>query len=101
MHAHGIPQAIEDRDWLLQHVRKLSEAQESQRPMPWAVSDAPPDYIQTMLNGIVGVEIPITRIEGKWKTSQNRSVTDRLGIVAGLDEQNDDNSRKMSALNDR
>jgi transcriptional regulator len=98
VHAHGIPAVIEDKEWLLEHVRQLSEVHESERPKPWAVSDAPPDFIQSLLNGIVGVEIPITRIEGKWKTSQNRSQADKLGIVAGLDEHNDDNSRKMSAL---
>ena len=71
VHAHGVPCAIEDRDWLLKHVTELSDLHESERAIPWSVSDAPPDYIDTMLKAIVGIEIPIRTILGKWKTSQN------------------------------
>lgn len=98
VHAHGLPCAIEDTDWLLQHVTQLVDLHESERAVPWSVSDAPPDYIDTMLKGIVGIEIPITTLVGKWKTSQNRSLPDKLGTVAGLYELGDGNSQQMAAL---
>jgi len=98
VHAHGVPRAIEDRDWLLKHVTQLSDLQESERAVPWSVSDAPPDYIDTMLKAIVGVEIPISTVVGKWKTSQNRPLPDKLKIIAGLCERGDGNSRQMAAL---
>jgi len=98
VHAHGVPRAIEDRDWLLKHVTQLSDLQESERAVPWSVSDAPPDYIDTLLKAIVGVEIPISTVVGKWKTSQNRPLPDKLEIIAGLSERGDGNSRQMAAL---
>ena len=85
VHAHGLPRAIDDRDWLLKHVTELSDLHESESAVPWSVSDAPPDYIDTMLKAIVGIEISIsTRSSGKWKISQNRPLPDKLGTIAGL-----------------
>jgi transcriptional regulator len=98
VHVHGIPRVVEDKDWLLEHVTKLSNVHEADRSVPWTVSDAPPDFIKNMLNGIVGVEIPISTIVGKWKTSQNRSLADKLGTIAGLHERADENSERMAAL---
>jgi len=98
VHAHGTQRAIEDKDWLLAHVSKLVDTHESTRAVPWAVSDAPPDYIQTMLKAIVGVEITITSLVGKWKTSQNRTHPDKLGTIAGLTERGDVNASEMAAL---
>lgn len=98
VHAHGVPRAIEDGNWLLKHVTQLSDLHESERAVPWSVSDAPPDYIDTMLKAIVGIEIPITAVVGKWKTSQNRPLADKLGTIAGLHERGDANSRQMAAL---
>jgi len=98
VHAHGMPRAIEDKDWLLAHVSKLVDTHESTRAVPWAVSDAPPDYIQTMLKAIVGIEITITSLVGKWKTSQNRTHPDKLGTIAGLTERGDVNASEMAAL---
>jgi transcriptional regulator len=89
---------MEDRDWLLAHVSHLSDLHEDGRPHPWGVDDAPPDFIDGMLKAIVGIEIPITKIEGKWKTSQNRPAPDKLGVVAGLSAQKDDESLAMAAL---
>jgi transcriptional regulator len=65
------------------------------------VSDAPADYVATMLKSIVGIEIPITSIAGKWKTSQNRSLPDKLGTIAGLRERGDEVALKMAALVER
>lgn len=98
VHAHGVPRAIDDRDWLLKHVTQLSDLHESEHAVPWSVSDAPPDYIDTMLKAIVGIEIPISTVVGKWKTSQNRPLPDKLGAIAGLHERGDANSRQMAAL---
>lgn len=98
VHVHGVPRAIEDRGWLLRHVTQLSDLHESARAVPWSVSDAPPDYIETMLKAIVGIEIPISTVVGKWKTSQNRQLPDKLGVIAGLTERGDANSRQMANL---
>jgi transcriptional regulator len=84
VHAHGVLKAVEEAPWLHALVTELTGQHESPRPAPWAVSDAPDDYVQTMLRAIVGIEIPVTRLIGKWKVSQNRSTPDRLGVAQGL-----------------
>jgi len=101
VHAHGIASAIEDRDWLLEHVTGLSEEHESARAMPWKVSDAPADYIDSLLRSIVGIEMPVSRLVGKWKVSQNRSAEDRNGVLSGLLERGDSASLEMAGLVDR
>lgn len=98
VHAHGKPRAIEERGWLLEHVTRLTVTQEGGQAQPWHVSDAPKDYIEQMISRIVGIEIPITRLIGKWKVSQNRSRPDRLAVAAGLEAQNTDRSCAMAAL---
>lgn len=91
VHAAGPISFFDDRPRLLDVVTRLTQRHESDRPAPWAVSDAPEDFIQSMLRGIVGFTIPIARLEGKWKMSQNRPQADRAGVVAGLqaDDQHD------------
>jgi len=84
MHVYGPVQFFDDADRLLAHVTKLTEAHEGRRAAPWAVTDAPEDYIRRQLTAIIGFEIPIVRLEGKWKMSQNRSAQDRIGVVEGL-----------------
>ena len=101
VHAHGMPRAIEDRDWLLAHVSAMVDTQESREAAPWKVADAPPAYVDTRLRGIVGIEIPIAKLTGKWKVSQNQSAVDRAGTAAGLMERADEQSREMAALVDR
>jgi transcriptional regulator len=98
VHAHGSPRIVDDRDWLLRHVSELTRVHESARDVPWQVTDAPPDFVAALLNGIVGIEIPIARLEGKWKASQNRPLADRLGVVAGLANAGDAASREMARL---
>jgi transcriptional regulator len=85
----GIPRLRPEREWLAAHVAALTEAQESRRPVPWAPSDAPDDYINAMLRGIVGLEIEITEIRGKWKMSQNRLAQDADGAARGLADPDD------------
>ena len=84
VHAWGRPQVIDDVTWLRRQVDDLTAHNEAARPAPWTVSDAPESYVAAQLKGIVGIEIPIARIEGKWKVSQNRPAVDRAGVVAGL-----------------
>ena len=87
VHAYGPVEFFDDAARLLDVVTRLTERQESRRNAPWAVSDAPEDFIQGMLKGIVGFAIPVSRLEGKWKMSQNRPAEDRAGVVAGLAEE--------------
>ncbi len=84
VHASGPLKVIEDADWLLTNVNAVTDQQEAERAERWRVSDAPDRFVQTMLRGIVGIEIPITGLDGKWKLSQNRPDVDRQGVVRGL-----------------
>jgi transcriptional regulator len=82
--ARGRLRAIDDAAWLRAFVTRLTERHEATRALPWAVGDAPADYIDAMLRAIVGIEIPLRTLVGKLKLSQNRTPADRDGIVAGL-----------------
>ncbi|MDE3076194.1 MAG: FMN-binding negative transcriptional regulator [Chloroflexota bacterium] len=84
VHAYGRLSAFEDAERLLALVSGLTEREESSRARPWAVTDAPPKYIEAQLRGIVGLELTIERLEGKWKMSQNRPAEDAAGVVDGL-----------------
>jgi len=98
VHAHGVPRAIEERDWLLGLVSRLTDTHESRETAPWKVADAPADYVESMLRAIVGIEVPIAKLTGKWKVSQNRSAADRAGTAAGLALRGDEASIAMAAL---
>jgi transcriptional regulator len=82
--AWGTPRLIDDADWLRVQIEELTRAQEGRRSEPWHVADAPADFVAMQLRAIIGLEIPIARIEGKWKVSQNRPEADRAGVVEGL-----------------
>lgn len=84
VHAHGTLRTFRDRDRLLAVVTALTERHEAARPEPWKVSDAPPEYIDKLLNAITGIEIEIGRLEGKWKVSQNRPGGDRASVAEAL-----------------
>lgn len=86
VHAWGRPAVRDDASWLRRQIEDLTRSREAGRAAPWRVSDAPEGFIAGQAKGIVGVEIVIARIEGKWKVSQNRPVEDRAGVVAGLRE---------------
>jgi transcriptional regulator len=85
IHAYGTVAFFDDRERLRDVVTRLTDRQEAPRAEPWAVTDAPADFTQGMLNGIVGFALPIARLEGKWKMSQNRPADDRAGVIAGLE----------------
>jgi len=83
-HVHGELVVHSDTNWLAAHVARLTEAHEGMRAQPWAVTDAPERFVAGQLRAIVGVEVRISRVEAKWKLSQNRSDADVDGVVAGL-----------------
>ena len=89
VHAHGVPRIIHDTGWLRGLVERLTEKHEADRPVPWKVTDAPAEHLAKSLDAIVGIEIPLDRLEGKWKMSQNQSAADRQGIVEGLRSRDD------------
>jgi transcriptional regulator len=84
IHAYGPVEFFDDPDRLLAIVTELTRTHEGKRAAPWAVSDAPSDFVRGQLKGIVGFALPITRLEGKWKMSQNRPAEDRAGVIEGL-----------------
>jgi transcriptional regulator len=84
VHARGAIAWIQDGDWLRAHVTALSAAREGPRENPWSVGDAPASYVDGLLRAIVGFELTISRLEGKWKLSQNRDAADRAGVREGL-----------------
>jgi transcriptional regulator len=86
VHAYGTLRIIQDRAWLRGLVTRLTERFESASAAPWQVSDAPEDFIEKQLGAIVGIEIAVTRLAGKWKVSQNRPALDRAGVVEALSE---------------
>jgi len=98
VHAYGSLRIIEDEAWLRGLVERLTTRHEAGRAEPWKVSDAPEDFIKTQLRAIVGIEMPVTRLVGKWKVSQNRPAVDREGIVQGLGAMKDANASAMSKL---
>jgi transcriptional regulator len=98
VHAYGPLKVVQDEHWLLNHVSSLTDIHEAASPAPWKVSDAPADFIQALLHGIVGLELPIQRLEGKWKVSQNRTTREREGVIQGLTELDTHESRAMRAL---
>lgn len=95
VHAQGPVQFFEDAERLRAIVTRLTETHEAKRAAPWQVSDAPEDYIRAMLKAIIGFELPIARLEGKWKMSQNRPAEDRAGVVEGLSS---DGNAEIAAL---
>lgn len=87
--ARGRAAAVEDPVWLRAQVEALTAAMEAPRPEPWAVADAPERFVASQLRGIVGIELPIAAIAGKWKLSQNRPAADRRGVAEGFAGQGD------------
>ena len=98
VHMHGRLRTVEDAAWLRTLVGRLTDTHEAVRALPWQVDDAPADYIEQMLRAIVGIEIELTQVQGKWKASQNRSASDRAGVAAGLEALDPDAARAMAAL---
>jgi transcriptional regulator len=98
VHAYGPARRIEDAEWLRDLVRRLSDRHEAREAAPWRMQDLPEPYVQSMLKGIVGIEIAVARLEGKFKLSQNRPAADRPRIVAALDARGDPESAAVADL---
>ncbi|MGE8131954.1 FMN-binding negative transcriptional regulator [Methylobacterium sp. NPDC080182] len=98
VHAHGAVEFFEDTERLLAAVTRLTSLHEQPRTVPWTVDEAPADFIAAQLRGIVGLRMPIARLEGKRKMSQNRSEADRAGVIAGLAESERASEREAATL---
>jgi transcriptional regulator len=98
VHAYGPVEFFQEPERLLQVVTRLTNMHEQSRAQPWAVSDAPPDFVAAQLRGIVGFCIPVTRFEGKRKMSQNRSEVDRAGVAEGLGASDNAQDREVAPL---
>jgi transcriptional regulator len=84
VHAYGVLRWVDDAPWLRALLNQLTDTHESPRPQPWQMDDAPEEYLQQMMSAVVGLELRITRLIGKWKVSQNRPPADIDGVVQGL-----------------
>jgi transcriptional regulator len=97
-HAYGTLRVIDDPTWVRANVEELTRHKESGRAEPWNVADAPAEYIARLLGGIVGIEIVLSRIEGKWKVSQNQPPANQAGVIEGLAETGDAEAMAMARL---
>jgi transcriptional regulator len=98
VHVHGRLRVIDDAAWLRRLLETLTDHHEADQPQPWKVGDAPDDHIEKSLRAIVGLEITIERIEGKFKLSQNHPARNRAGVIAGLRERDGDGDVELAAL---
>lgn len=101
VHAWGKPTLIEDPAWLRRQIDDLTALQEDPQPNPWQVDDAPPSYVTALMRAIIGVEIPIARLEGKWKMSQNQPEPNQRGVVAGFREQGEAGAALAALVTER
>jgi transcriptional regulator len=98
VHAWGPLQLREDPDWLLAHLARLTDRNEAGRPEPWAVSDAPEEFVAQQMRAIVGFELPVSRFAARWKMSQNRTQEEIDGVVRGLGESRRAEDREVAAI---
>jgi len=98
VHAYGFLRVVDNASWLRAQLEALTDHNEAFFPEPWAVSDAPPEYVEKIMAAIVGVEMVITKLLGKWKASQNQSTQNQMGVVSGLKESGFPESEAMATL---
>ncbi len=94
--ARGVLRAIDKREWLRRQIDALTADHEASRAAPWSPADAPADFLDKMMAAVIGLELTITGIEGKWKVSQNRTASDRAGVIEGLRAAGDEASARMA-----
>lgn len=97
-HVHGRLRVIDDAAWLRRLLETLTDHHEATQPQPWKITDAPEDHIEKSLRAIVGLEIAIERIDGKFKLSQNHPARNRAGVIAGLRERDGDGDAELAVL---
>jgi len=98
VHASGPLRIMDDAQWLREQLTVLTATHEASMPQPWSIEDAPADYIEKMLAAIVGIEIVVTKLSGKWKISQNQPVPNREGVIEGLRSLGQPDANAMAAL---
>jgi transcriptional regulator len=98
VHAYGSLRVIEDPAWLLTHLNTLTDTHEASSSTPWKVSDTPSGYVEGIAKGIVGIELPVTRLEAKWKVSQNQTAETRTSVARGLEALDTESSLAMRSL---
>lgn len=98
VHAYATLRLRDDRAFLRPHLEELTKRHEGGRPDPWHVSDAPPDYVEQQMKAIIGVELTIQRLEGKWKMSQNRPAADIDGVIRGLSDSETARDHAVAAI---
>jgi transcriptional regulator len=98
IHAHGSLHVIDDAGWVRNMLETLTAQQEDGFSKPWAVSDAPRDYTDRLIESIVGIEIVISKLKGKWKVSQNQPAQNKAGVVKGLKVRGDSSALEVAAL---
>ena len=97
-HVHGRMIIHDDPAWVRSHVEALTLRHEETRATPWHVTDAPAEYIDRLVRAVVGIEIPVARVLGKWKVSQNRSDEDRRGVIVGLSAEHSSEATAVGEL---
>jgi transcriptional regulator len=98
VHAWGVLRAVDDAAWLRAQLEDLTTHNEATRPVSWAVSDAPEEYTEKLIGAIVGIEMVVTRLVGKWKVSQNQPAQNQRSVVEGLSESGLPDGLSMAAL---
>lgn len=98
VHAHGRLETIQDQVWLRDHVSALTRFHEATQDQPWAVSDAPDDYVDVMLRGIIGLRLKVDRLVGSWKLNQHRSEADQIGMLDGLEHAGSEQQSALAAV---
>ncbi len=97
-HAYGTLRVVDDPTWLSGHLEELTAHNEAAFSEPWQLDDAPPDFIEKLIGAVVGIEIVITRLVGKWKTSQNQPTQNQEGVIRGLRASGGSDAMEMAAL---
>jgi len=98
VHAYGRMRIVDDAAWLRAQLEALTAHNEASFPKPWAVSDAPRDYTEKLMASIVGIEMVISRLSGKWKTSQNQPQQNQASVIDGLKAGGQRDTEEMAAL---
>ncbi|NOT14464.1 MAG: FMN-binding negative transcriptional regulator [Methylotenera sp.] len=98
VHAYGTLRIIDDAVWIKNQLESLTTQYEASFDKPWAVSDAPAEFTNQMINAIIGIEISVTKLVGKWKVSQNQPTANQTGVVKGLKRLDDLEASKMASL---